>query len=197
VNFFQWELPRLRDSLSAPIVFNREEKTFPPHWQERKPSMEDLTSYLNDHLAGSVGALELLDRLIDTYEGKPLERFFGELRHEIDTDQETLKELIAILGEKESAVRKAGAWIVEKLSRAKIQLSETREGELGLFLALEGLALGITGKRSLWRALAAASETAPHLRGPDYATLEKRAVEQHDRVDAKRLEVAREVFKSS
>lgn len=157
--------------------------------------MEDLSSYLNDHLAGSVGALELLDRLIDIYQGNPIERFFKDLRNEIDADQETLKELIARLGEKESVVRKAGAWVVEKLSRAKIQLSETREGEMGLFLALEGLALGINGKRSLWRALAAASETTPHLRGPDYATLEKRAVEQHDRVEAKRLEVAREVFR--
>ena len=160
-------------------------------------SMEDLSGYLNDHLAGSVGALELLDRLMNIYKGKPLEGFFRDLHNEIEADQETLKELIAKLGEKESAVRKAGAWIVEKLSRAKIHLSEAREGEMGLFLALEGLALGITGKRSLWRALATASETAPHLRGPDYARLEKRAVEQHDRVEAKRLEVARKVFKSN
>ena len=157
--------------------------------------MEDLSSYLNDHLAGSVGALELLDRLIETYEGKPLEQFFRDLRGEIDADQETLKELIAKLGEKESSVRKAGAWIVEKLSRAKIQLSESCEGEIGLFLALEGLALGITGKRALWCALAAASETLPSLRGPDYGTLERRAIEQHDRVEAKRLEVARKVFR--
>jgi hypothetical protein len=158
--------------------------------------MQHLNEYLNDHLAGSVSALELLDRLIDVYQGELLERFFQEVRDEIEADQETLKELIAKFGEKESAVRKAGAWIAEKLSRAKIQLSETREGELGLFLALEGLALGITGKQSLWRALAAASDTAPHLCGPDYARLEKRAVEQHDRVEAKRLEVARGVFRS-
>jgi hypothetical protein len=37
---------------------------------------------------------------------------------------------------------------------------------------------------------------APGLRGPDYATLEQRASEQHDRVEAKRLDVARRVFKS-
>jgi hypothetical protein len=160
-------------------------------------SMEDLSSYLNDHLAGSVGALELLDRLIEVYEGKPLERFFRDLRSEIDADQEILKELIKKLGEKESAVRKAGAWIAEKFSRAKIQLSEAREGEMGLFLALEGLVLGIHGKRLLWRALATASETVPRLRGPNYLTLEKRAVEQRDLVETKRLEVAREVFKSN
>ena len=133
--------------------------------------MQRFNEYANDHLAGSVAALQLLDRLIDDNEGKPLEGFFRDLRKQIETDQETLKKLIARLGEKESAVRKAGAWIVEKLSRAKIQLSETGEGEMGLFLALEALALGITGKRMLWRALAAAAETVTQLRGPDYAAL--------------------------
>ena len=158
--------------------------------------MEGLSIYLNDHLAGSVGALELLDRLIDTYQGKPLERFFADLRSEIETDQETLKELIASLGEEESTVRKAGAWVVEKFSRGKIQLGGDGEEKTGLFLALEWLALGIHGKRSLWRALAVASEKIPPLRNRDYVELERRAVEQHDRVEAKRLEVAREVFKS-
>lgn len=156
--------------------------------------MDDLSSYLNDHLAGSVGALELLDRLIDTYKGKPLERFFADLRSEVDADQETLKELIASLGEAESTVRKAGAWVMEKFSRGKIQLGVKGEEKMGLFLALEGLALGIQGKRSLWRALAIASGAVPRLRNRDYVELEKRAVEQHDQVEAKRLEVAREVF---
>jgi hypothetical protein len=158
--------------------------------------MQRFNEYANDHLAGSVGALELLDRLIDSNKGKPLERFFRDLRNEIERDQETLKELIAKLGEKESAVRKAGAWIVEKLSRAKIQLSETEEGEMGLFLALEALALGITGKRMLWGALAAAAETVTQLRGPDYAALQERAVEQHHRVETERLQVARKIFRS-
>ena len=170
------------------------EGDIPAATEGTQTSMEELSSYLNDHLAGSVGALELLDRLITVYQGKPLERFFRDLRNEIDADQETLKELIAKLGEKESAVRKAGAWVIEKLSRAKIQLSETREGEMGLFLALEGLALGINGKRLLWRSLAVASEAIPELVGQDYVALEKRAVEQYDRVEGKRLGIAREVF---
>ena len=156
--------------------------------------MENLNSYLNDHLAGSVGALELLDRLIDSYEGKPLERFFIDLRNEIDADQAILKELIANLGEKESSVRKAGAWVMEKFSRGKIQLSEKEEEKMGLFLALEALALGIHGKRSLWRALAVVSEVIPRLRDQDYVEVENRAVEQYGRVETKRLEVAREVF---
>ncbi len=67
---------------------------------------------------------------------------------------------------------------------------------MGLLHALEGLALGITGKRGLWTALATTADILPRLRELDYARLEKRAVEQYARVEAKRLEVAREVFSS-
>ena len=156
--------------------------------------MKELTNYLNDHLAGSVGALELLDRLIDTYREKPLEKFFQGLRDDIRYDQEQLKELMQKVGAEESTVRKAGAWVVEKLSRAKIELSEENEGEVGLLLALEALVIGITGKRSLWRALNCASRTLPQLARLDYAGLENRAIEQCERVEAKRLEVARTAF---
>jgi hypothetical protein len=52
-------------------------------------------------------ALELEGRLIDAYEGKSLERFFKDLRSEIDADQRALQDLLEKLGEKESPVRKA------------------------------------------------------------------------------------------
>ncbi len=129
-------------------------------------SKEELPLYLKDHLAGSVGALELLDHLIETHKGEPLEEFFQNLRDEIDADQETLQELIEKLGEKESAVRKAGAWLAEKLSRAKIRLSDSEKNQLGLLHALEGLVLGIIGKRALWAALAVAADAVPQLREP-------------------------------
>jgi hypothetical protein len=165
--------------------------------RNRNMSKEELTIYLNDHLAGSVGAMELVGHLIETYKGKPLELFFKDLQSEIAADQDTLQDLIEKLGKKESVVRKAGAWVAEKVSRAKIRLSDSKEGQMGLLHALEGLVLGITGKRGLWIALAAAADTLPQLREVvDYAKLEKRAAEQCARVEAKRLEVAREVFSS-
>jgi hypothetical protein len=157
-------------------------------------SKEQLPIYLRDHLAGSVGALELLDHLIETYKGKPLEEFFQNLRDEIAADQDTLQDLLAKLGEKEGAVQKAGAWVAEKVSRAKIRLSDSEKNQLGLLHALEGIVLGITGKRALWTALAVITDTVPQLRQLDYVRLQKRATEQCDRVEAKRLEVAREVF---
>ena len=157
--------------------------------------MEELTTYLNDHLAGSVGALELLDRLIEVHQDKPIGKFFEGLRGGIQADQDELKGLLGKLGIEESAVRKAGAWIAEKLSRSKIDLDgDPEKASAGLFLALEALVLGITGKRSLWRALHAASRSVPELARLDYSGLEKRAIEQCERVEAKRLELARSVF---
>jgi hypothetical protein len=158
--------------------------------------MEELNNYLNDHLAGSVAAVELLDRAIEACAGKPLEKFFRELRADILQDQEKLKELMQKLGATESAVRKAGAWIAEKFTRPKIDLGDGSKDEVGIFLALEALVLGITGKRSLWRALQAAARTVPELGRLDYVGLEKRAIEQCERIEARRLEIARGVFKA-
>jgi hypothetical protein len=142
--------------------------------------MDNLSTYLKDHLAGSVAALNMIDHLIDTYEENPLAQFFRDLRGEIAADQAKLQGLIEKLDKKHNAIRKAGAWIAEKFSRAKIRASESRDGEMGLYLALESLVLGITGKYALWRGLEVATGVVPKLRGLDYAQLQERAREQCD-----------------
>ena len=160
-------------------------------------SGKHLSTYLNDHLAGSVAALELIEHLAKNYPDTALETFLAELQADVAADQDVLRDLLHTFDAKESAVRKAGAWLAEKLGRAKFGLEKNEISGTGLLEALEGLALGITGKQLLWRALAAASEVMPQLRGPDYAQLEQRAIEQRDRVDEKRLAAAREAFKPS
>jgi hypothetical protein len=77
-------------------------------------SRRSLTTYLDDHLAGSVAALELLDHLLALHSGAEREPF-TELRTEIQEDQQVVRELLEQLGEKESSVRKAAAWLSEKL----------------------------------------------------------------------------------
>ncbi len=159
-------------------------------------STKHLGIYLNDHLAGSVAALELIEYLSKNYPDTTLETFFAELHAEISADQDVLRDLLRTFEEGESSVRKAGAWIAEKVGRAKFGISEMEVRGTGLLEALEGLAMGITGKQLLWRALAAASETMPQLRGLNYDRLEQRAREQRDRVEEKRLAAAREAFKA-
>ncbi|MGI8482178.1 MAG: hypothetical protein ACR2MF_08980 [Chthoniobacterales bacterium] len=151
--------------------------------------MDALGTYLNDHLAGSAAAIELVDHLIKIYDKHPLRQFFVDLRREISADQDELERLIKNLGEDESSVKKAGAWLMEKLGRAKLDLSD-KDGEFGLLQGLEALVLGISGKAALWRILRAVSSDVPALQRLDYARLEARAIEQHDLVERKRIETA-------
>ena len=156
--------------------------------------MRNLVSYLNDHLAGSVSALELLDHLIKTHAEEPLGKFLQEIRGDIAADQEVLKKIAQRFNANESAIRKAGAWLAEKAARVKITAAGHKKWQLGLVEALEVLVLGVTGKQLLWRALNAAIGSSPLLRGVDLARLEERAIEQIERLETKRLEVACEVL---
>jgi hypothetical protein len=156
--------------------------------------MNALATYLNDHLAGSVTAIELLDHLIKEQTGQRLEKFLVDLRDDISADQKVLRDLIGKLDAQESAVRKAGAWLVEKLGQVKIGLAGDKTNELGLLQALEGLALGITGKQLLWNALMTVEPGMPQLQGIGLVQLEQRAQEQFERVERERLQLARETF---
>jgi hypothetical protein len=153
-----------------------------------------LIVYLNDHLAGSTAALQLLDNLHDTAEGLEDRRFFEALRSAVSEDRETLLRVMRDVGGRESAVRHAGGWIAERVLQLKLAYDGAGDRALAALEALELLALGILGKRALWRALAAAAPGLPNLKDVDFEHLMERAGEQHDRVEACRLDWARKAF---
>lgn len=156
-----------------------------------------LTKYLNDHLAGSVAAIDLVEHLVELSGSTERKEFFVALRREIEQDQEVLKRLLKTLGGSESKMRKVAAWLTEKAGEAKLRLDDPGTGRLMLLERLEALGLGIQGKLALWRALGVASEVVPELRGLDLPALERRAQTQHQEVEAMRLEVARDAFRVS
>lgn len=156
---------------------------------------EHIATYLNDHLAGSVIAIELMENLESTYADKPIADFIAKLRGDVEADRHELKTLMSRLQISESRTRKASAWLTEKFTELKLRLDDSAEGDLRLFESLEALSLGIEGKRSLWLALAAAAEVSPHLRLADYERLQQRAEEQRARVETRRLEVAKSALK--
>src|SRR5437773_992075 len=154
--------------------------------------MKDLDSYLNDHVAGSISALELIAHWAEVHKGEPLGRFFVETEREIKADQDTLRDVMRSLGVEESKLRKAGAWAAEKVGRARLMIAGDESGSLGLVLTLEGLIMGITGKKLLWRALAAAN--LPQLNGYDFEELQRRAQEQIERIEDERMRAVHKVF---
>lgn len=151
---------------------------------------DHIATYLNDHLAGSVAALELLQDLEAEHADTPSGRIFADLRADVATDRQELEAVMVRLQVTESRTRKATAWLAEKVLELKLGLDDPADGALRLLEKLETLALGIEGKRALWRALATVAEEVPGLEGIDYERLLQRADDQRNRVEKMRLDAA-------
>ncbi len=154
---------------------------------------DHLATYLNDHLAGAQGAVELLELLEKADAGHGSRNFAIVLKSEIDADRQELKALVLRLNIQESATRKVSAWFMEKLGELKL-LFDSKDDSFLLFESLEALSIGIEGKRLLWRALAANEHEVKELKGPDYERLIERAEDQRKRVEEERLKAAKRAF---
>ncbi len=155
---------------------------------------ESLTTYLNDHLAGSVVALELLDHLEKDGARTAQASILADVHADITADRQELEAFMAQLGIAVSAPRKATGWLVEKLSELKLRLDDAGDGALRRLEALETLSLGIAGKAALWHARAAAADQVPELGALDYVRLGRRAETQRGVVESLRLHAAKEAL---
>ncbi len=148
---------------------------------------ERLTIYLNDHLAGSVIALEMLDDLASDPE-------LANLRREIQADREVLERLMARTGVEVSQPRQAAAWLTEKLGDVKFYLDDPEQGALRRLEMLETIAMGIFGKEALWASLQHAMPGNPLLQTEDFTALRLRAQQQRERIEPLRLAAAKAAF---
>ena len=152
-----------------------------------------LTTYLQDHLAGALHAIELLKAMRGHFAGEPLGTFAGEVLAEVEADREVLASLTECVGGTVGGMKEWAAWLTEKVSRLK--LKHGAADGLGTFEALEFLVVGIHGKRALWRAMAAVASKDSRLQGFDFGELIARAENQHQRVEERRLACAESVFR--
>ncbi|HEY7574219.1 MAG TPA: hypothetical protein VIB08_03600 [Thermoanaerobaculia bacterium] len=153
-------------------------------------SDDPLHLYLEDHLAGAESAIALLRRLRDEHSALPLGRFASEMLLQVEEDHRTLEDFARRVADGPHPVKNAVAKLAEKVSRPK--LSHRTSGPIGVLESLEFLALGVWGKRALWRALKAAQGGDSGLGALNLDRLISRAETQHNRVEERRLEAARE-----
>ena len=153
-----------------------------------------LRRYLQDHLAGSVAALQLMATLADHERGRPLEQKLRGLHYEVIEEQERLKAILARLDGEESSLKRATAWLTEKLHRGRLALVERADPALALLEGLESLALGLQGKLALYRALEDIARDEPRLGGYPFAALQARTLIQHAMVEQERMAAARVAF---
>jgi hypothetical protein len=157
-------------------------------------SNELLGVYLNDHLAGSAAGSELAGKLRDNHQGTDFGDTMAALHHDISQDKDTLEELMGHLEVERHPVKEAAGWMLEKLSRLRLNPALTGGAELTRLLETEALSLGIEGKLAMWLALKEAAAADPRLAGTDFDRLIERARGQRRALEPHRLAAAVESF---
>ncbi len=157
--------------------------------------MNGLDGYLNDHLAGSAAAVQLLERCLGRDPESELGHVLLALRDEIEEDRGVLERVVTSLGGTPNPLKRAGAIATELLASLRLSLPKLGAGsaEASRLEEIEVLSLGIEGKRLLWRALAELGSDA-RLSEFDFAALARRASAQQDRLEPFRLQLAAAAF---
>lgn len=151
-----------------------------------------LAIYLNDHLAGATGGVELARRLRSSNRDAKWAGPLGTVCAEIEADRATLEEVLEQLGVRHNRLKIVGGWAAEKLGRLKLNGRFSGYSPLSRLLELEMLHLGITGKLELWQALQSTLDTK--LSRFDLTALIERAESQRQAVERLRLDAAAEAF---
>jgi hypothetical protein len=136
---------------------------------------EHLATYLNDHLAGAVAALEMLSDLADAHADLVDLDAVQRVRDEVEEDQALLKDLMTQLRITHSRSRRVMGWLAERATQLKLAVDDSHDGALRAFETVQLISLGIEGKIALWRSLSAVAPGEPILATLDYDTLIARA----------------------
>ena len=106
--------------------------------------------------------------------GPPL----AEICAELEAEREILATLMEDLDIRRDPLKPAAAWAAEKVGRLKLNGQLTGYSPLSRLVELEGLLIGMTGKRQMWEAL---SRTFGGRRGTiDFEELAEQADRQRD-----------------
>ena len=153
--------------------------------------------YLNDHLAGATGGLELAQRLHGRNKGTEYEDRLGRIAEEIREDRETLVMIMSRLGVVPNPLKTRAAWAAERIGRLKLNGRLLQYSPLSRVEELEAMRLGVEGKRALWRSLKETRGADPRFEGIDLQQLIARAERQSDELEAMRLSAATGAFGSA
>ena len=151
---------------------------------------DPLDVYLNDHLAASAAAVELVERIGANNEGTALATHMEGLGREIEADRQTLGAVMERFGVPRSTPKQLAGKVLETLSRLRLNEHVTRNAHVTRLMEIETLSLGIEGKLALWRSLSHVTATRPELAGFDLPSLMDRAVDQRNGLEPHRLEAA-------
>jgi hypothetical protein len=165
-----------------------------PSGRPATPARRRLIAYLLDHLGGSDVAIPIVRHLAETYDGTPDGALCRRLAKEFDEDRSVVRSLLTQLGASDRSIKRAAGYASGSLLRVA---AGGQPGDLSLLRTLEGLAIGVQGKRCLWRALQALHTLPSTIDRMSVVDLEAKAVRQWEAIEQRRLAVVARTFSAS
>lgn len=153
-----------------------------------------LGTYVNDHLAGATGGVELIRRLAAAERRTDYGPELRRLAAEIAEDHRGLLGLMDRLEVPRAKHKEALAWAGEKVARLKFNGRLFTRSPLSRVVELEAMRLGVEGKAAAWRTL---RQRAVHDSRLDVAELDRlleRANEQSETLERLRMRAVTEAF---
>ncbi|MDT7724668.1 MAG: hypothetical protein QOI21_1244 [Actinomycetota bacterium] len=147
--------------------------------------------YLNDHLAGATGGVDLAKRLAGA-ENEWSGGVLGRIADEIAEDRETLLAIMATLAVPVRQYKVWAAWAAEKAARLKLNGHLLTRSPLSRLVELEAMRLGVEGKAAGWRTLLARAVVDTRLDSGQLDGLTQRALKQSETLEHLRVRAAAE-----
>jgi hypothetical protein len=119
--------------------------------------------YLNDHLAGATGGVELARRVAAARRQEEAGDTLWHFAADVAADRAALLEIMAALGVPVRAYKVCAGWIGEKAGRLKLNGRLLSRSPLSNLEELEMMRLAVTGKAAGWRTLRLLADTDPRL----------------------------------
>jgi hypothetical protein len=139
-------------------------------------------------------AFRVVDGLVWTAQSREDATLFRRLSNEFEEDRAVVRTLLTQLGASGRSIKRAAGYASGAVSRVA---AGGEPGDLSLLRTLEGLAIGVQGKRCLWRALQSVRAVPSTVLGMSFVELEAKAVRQWEAIEERRRALAALTFGSA
>ena len=116
-----------------------------------------LSTYLNDHLAGSVAGSQRMRRLAEAERTAADGPALMAVAQQIEEERTTLERVLARADIERNPVKTALGWLGEKAGLLKLNGRWLRRSPLTSLVELEAMRMAVTAKLSLWTTLGSTS----------------------------------------
>lgn len=152
-----------------------------------------LGTYLNDHLAGATGGVDLFNRAARAQQGA-IGDVIKSLAAEVTEDRAALLDMMRALGVPMRRYKLYSAWLGEKVGRLKPSGRLFGRSPLSTLVEIEAMRIAVEGKASGWRTLRILADRDSRLNAERLDGLLDRAHRQADTLETLHARSAAEIF---